>query len=163
MTRHLKLAVAFWLMAAGVNAASAQEVKIGDLMIDHPWSRATPAGAKVAAGYLTVTNKGSQADRLVSATSSAAGMVEIHEMAMKDGVMTMRPITGGLTIEPGKTVTLAPGGYHIMFMDLKSPFKLGEKVQATLQFEKAGKVELTFEVQPVGAPGPMQGHPGHKM
>jgi periplasmic copper chaperone A len=163
MTGPLRIIFVLWLMAVGATSALAQEFKLGDLVIDQPWSRATPAGAKVAAGYLTVTNKGGQADRLVGVTSSAAGMVEIHEMAMKDGVMTMRPATGGLSVEPGKTVKLAPGGYHFMFMDLKSPLKLGDKLTATLQFEKAGKIDVTFDVQPVGAPGPMQGNPGHKM
>ena len=81
-------------------------------------------------------------------------------MAMKDGVATMRPVSGGLLIEPGKSVALAPGGYHIMFTDLKKPLKQGDKFAATLEFEKAGKVDVTFDVQAVGAQSPM---PGHKM
>jgi copper(I)-binding protein len=150
------------LMLAGMSLGSAvaEEIKAGDLTIDRPWSRATPAGAKVAAGYMTITNKGSAPDRLIGASTAAAGRVELHEMAMKDGVMTMRPIAGGLPIEPGKTVTLAPGGYHVMFMDLKAPLKQGEKVPVTLDFEKAGKVNVTLDVQAVGAQSPM---PGHKM
>jgi periplasmic copper chaperone A len=164
MTRYQTIAATvLWLVVIGAGLAFAQEYKVGNLVIERPWSRATPAGAKVAAGYMVITNKGNEADRLLSAVASEAGMVEIHEMAMKDGVMTMRPIAGGLPIEPGKTLTLAPGGYHIMFMDIKNPFKLGEKVTATLQFEKAGKVDVTFDVQPVGAPGPMQGGSGHKL
>jgi copper(I)-binding protein len=114
----------------------------------------------VAAGYMTITNKGSAADRLIGGSTAAAGRVEVHEMALKNGVMTMRPLTGGLPIEPGKTVTLAPGGYHMMFMDLKAPLKQGEKVPVTLEFEKAGKVNVTLDVQSVGAKSPM---PGHKM
>src|SRR5262249_36072489 len=100
--------------------AWAQEVKVGDLRIEHPWARATPKGDKVGAGYLTITNNGSTPDRLVGGSSQDAGTVELHEMAMKDNVMTMQRIAGGLSIEPGKTVTLAPNGYHIMFADLKS-------------------------------------------
>jgi periplasmic copper chaperone A len=157
------------LMAAGIftavwfGEAYAQAVKVGDLQIDQPWSRATPAGAKVAAGYLVITNTGSSPDRLTGGSSPAAGKVEIHEMAMKDNVMTMRPMTGGLPIEPGKSVTLAPGGYHLMFQNLKSPFKQGSKVKAALQFERAGKVDVTFDVQAVGAQGPMPGQSDHDM
>jgi periplasmic copper chaperone A len=164
MTNFRRIAVtALWFVTAGAGLASAQEFKAGNLMIDHPWSRATPAGAQVAAGYMVITNKGSEPDRLVGGSTSVAGKLEIHEMAMKDGVMTMRPVSGGLTVEPGKTVTLAPGGYHLMFVSLKSPLKQGEKFSATLEFQKAGKVEVTFEVQPVGAQSPMHGDGGHKM
>ena len=156
-----KIAIAtLWLATVSLGPAMAEEIKAGDLAIDNPWSRATPAGAKVAAGYMTITNKGSAADRLIGGSTAAAGRVEVHEMAMKNGVMTMRPLTGGLPIEPGKTVTLAPGGYHVMFMDLKAPLKQGEKVPVTLEFEKAGKVNVTLDVQSVGAKSPM---PGHKM
>lgn len=164
MTNFRRIAVlALWLVAAGEGPATAQEFKAGNLMIDHPWSRATPAGAQVAAGYMAIMNKGSEPDRLVGGSTSVAGKLEIHEMAMKDGVMTMRPVSGGLTIEPGKTVTLAPGGYHLMFVNLKSPLKQGEKFSASLEFQKAGKVDVTFEVQGVGAQSPMHGDGGHKM
>lgn len=164
MTAFSKALIAVVLLStASVNSAGAQEFKAGDLSIEHPWSRATPAGAKVAAGYVTITNKGTVPDRLVGVSTSVAGKVEVHEMAMKNGVMTMRPLSGGLPIEPGKTVTLAPGGYHIMFMDLKTPLKQDDKISATLAFEKAGKVDVTFDVQPVGAQSPMSDHSGHKM
>lgn len=135
-------------------AAQAVEVKAGDLVIDQAWSRATPGGAKVAGGYLTIENKGTAADRLVSASADVSGKVEIHEMSMDGGVMKMRMLEKGLPIEPGKTVKLAPGGYHIMFMDLKSGLKEGDKLPVTLQFEKAGTVNVTFDVQGVGAKAP---------
>lgn len=139
-----------------LSAATAQaaEIKAGDLVIDQAWSRATPGGAKVAGGYLTIANKGAAADRLVSATADVSGKVEIHEMSMDGGVMKMRMLENGLPIEPGKTVKLAPGGYHIMFLDLKGPLKEGEKLPVTLQFEKAGKVQVTFDVEGVGAKAP---------
>jgi copper(I)-binding protein len=73
---------------------------------------------------------------------------------MNNGVMTMRPLENGLAIEPGKTVMLAPGGYHLMLFDLNSPLKQGEKVPLTLEFEKTGKVKVSFDVQGVGAQGP---------
>jgi len=134
--------------------ASAAEVKAGDLVISQAWSRATPGGAKVGAGYFTVANKGSVADRLVAVSGDVAGRIELHEMATTNGVMTMRALPNGLTIEPGKTVTLAPGGYHLMMMDLKAPLKQGDKLPITLEFEKAGKIAVTLDVGSVGAKGP---------
>jgi copper(I)-binding protein len=140
----------------------AQEVKAGDLVISQAWSRATPGGAKIAGGYLTIENKGTASDRLISGAGDVAGKVEIHEMAMNNGVMTMRPLDKGLPIEPGKTVKLAPGGYHLMLMDLKNPLKQGDKVPLTLKFEKAGDVKLALDVQGVGAQAPAAGdHSGH--
>jgi copper(I)-binding protein len=139
------------LFAAPVQA---QEVKAGDLVITRAWSRATPGGAKIAGGYLTIENKGSVPDRLIGGSATFAGKVEVHEMAMKNGVMTMRSLDKGLAIEPGKTVKLAPGGYHLMLMDLKSPLKQGDKAPLVLEFEKAGKVNLALDVQAVGAQAP---------
>ena len=138
--------------------AHSQEVKAGDLVITQAWSRATPGGAKVAGGYLTIENKGSAADRLLGGSGDVAGKVEVHAMAMNNGVMTMRSLDKGLVVEPGKTVKLAPGGYHLMLMDLKSPLKQGDKVPVTLEFEKAGKVKLSLDVQGVGAQAPAGGH-----
>jgi periplasmic copper chaperone A len=146
----------FAAMAATLFAAPAYagDAKAGDLVITQAWSRATPSGAKIAGGYLTVENKGGVPDRLVGGSGDIAGKVEVHEMAMNNGVMTMRPLDKGLAIEPGKTVKLAPGGYHLMLMDLKGPLKQGDKVPFTLQFEKAGKVAVSFDVQGVGAQAP---------
>src|SRR6202158_6158362 len=112
--------------------AHAQEVKAGDLVITQAWSRATPGGAKVGGGFLTIENKGSAPDRLIGGSVDVAGRVEVHEMAVTNGVMTMRQLERGLTIEPGKTVTLAPGGYHLMMLGLKSPLKQGGKLPVTL-------------------------------
>src|SRR5437868_8212327 len=132
----------------------ADEVKAGDLVITQAWSRATPGGAKTGGGYLTIGNTGPSPDRLIGGSADIAAKVEMHEMSMKNGVMTMRPLDKGLTIEPGKTVKLAPGGYHLMMMDLKGPLKQGDKVPVTLEFEKAGKVQVSLDVQGVGAQGP---------
>jgi len=148
------LALAAFIAAALGTAVRAEDVKAGDLVISQAWTRATPGGAKTGGGFLTIENKGSAADRLVSASADVAGKVEVHEMAVNDGVMKMRPIEGGLAIEPGKTVKLAPGGYHLMMMNLKNPLKQGEKLPVTLQFEKAGKVTVTLDVEGVGAKGP---------
>jgi copper(I)-binding protein len=134
--------------------AFAGEVRAGDLVISQAWSRATPGGAKIAGGYLTIENKGSGPDRLVGGSADIADKIQIHEMAMNNGVMTMRPLDKGLTIEPGKTVKLAPGGYHLMLFDLKSPLKQGDQLPVTLEFEKAGKVKLLLDVQGLGAQAP---------
>ena len=159
-----KLGLAVFAAALALFSAQgvrADDVKIGALEIDDPFTRATPAGAKVGAGYMVVKNAGAAADRLVSATADVAGRVEIHEMAMKDGVMIMRPLPDGLPVPAGGAVTLKPGGYHIMFLDLKAPIALDKPVTGTLTFEKAGTVTVTYKVVPVGASSAGGGHDGH--
>jgi copper(I)-binding protein len=148
--------------------ARAEDVKAGDLVISQAWSRATPNGAKIGSGYFTIENKGTTADKLIGVSGDISGKIEVHEMSMNNGVMKMRAVDGGLVIDPGKTVKLAPGGYHLMIMDLKNPLKQGDKVPLTLSFEKAGKVAVTLDVQGVGAQGPgggdgMKMSPGMKM
>jgi copper(I)-binding protein len=125
-----------------------------DISVKHAWSRATPKGAQVAVGYLTIENHSSSPDRLISAATSAATKIEIHEMVTLDGVMVMRPVEGGLTIPRGASVTLAPGGSHLMFTSINTPFSEGEHIAAALTFEKAGKIDVTFDVGSVGARGP---------
>lgn len=137
----------------------AHDFKVGDIEIDHPWSRATPEGAKVAAGYVVIKNHGSAADRLVSATGEIAGRTEIHEMAVDaQGVMTMRPLGGGLEIPADGQVELKPGSFHIMFLDLQRGAKEGETFKGMLTFEKAGSVEVEYTVQAIGGEA---GHSGH--
>jgi periplasmic copper chaperone A len=148
------LATAALLAALFAAPARAEEIKAGDLVITQAWSRATPGGAKIGGGYLTIENKGTAPDRLIGGSADVAGKVEVHEMAMNNGVMTMRPLDKGLSIEPGKTVKLAPGGYHLMLFDLKSPLKQGDKLPVTLEFEKAGKVKVSLDVEGIGAQGP---------
>ncbi len=160
-----KTVFALTLLIATPFMTEAHEFKSGDLTIGHPWSRATPGGAKVGGGYLTITNKGKAPDRLVAATANVADRVEIHEMAEKDGVMTMRQLPKGVAIAPGKTVAFAPGGYHLMLMGLKGPLKEGDRVKAMLTFEKAGAIEITINVEGMGAqhPAPGEDHSKHKM
>ena len=140
------------IFALAMSAADAHDYKVGSLEIGHPWTRATPKGATVAGGYLKITNKGQTADRLTAATAAFAPRVEIHEMAMKDGMMRMRPLSAGLEIKPGETVEFKPGSYHIMFMNLKEPLEKGQRIKGTLTFEKAGPVEVEYVVESVGAP-----------
>jgi uncharacterized protein YcnI/copper(I)-binding protein len=132
-------------------AAASDSFKVGDVTVASPWTRATPGGAKVAGGYLKVTNSSAAADKLVGGTTDVAGRVEVHEMSMSGGVMQMRPLNAGLELKAGQSVELKPGGYHLMFMDLKRQLKEGDTITATLQFEKAGKVDVTFKVGSVGA------------
>lgn len=134
--------------------------KAGSLTIEAPWSRATPGGAKVAGGFMKITNTGTESERLTGGTVPFAGRFEIHEMAMDGGIMKMRPLAKGLEIKPGETVELKPGGYHLMFMDLKSALKEGQSVKGTLTFEKAGKVDVEFKVGPLGGGAP-KGGGGH--
>lgn len=142
-------------LAAVATLASAHDYTKGAIKIDHPWSRATPRGAQVAGGYLVIENKGADADRLVSATSEISGRVELHEMTVQNGVMKMRPLVRGLEIEPGATAKFEPGGLHVMFMNLKRPLKQGDKFKGTLVFEKAGPIEVQFNVEAMGGPGHM--------
>ena len=152
-------ALAFALVfAGGAHFAFAHEFKVGDIEIEHPWSRATPAGAKVAGGYFTIVNKGSAPDRLLSISSDISEKAELHEMGVKDGIMTMRPVSGGLEVPAGAKVALAPGGYHLMFIGLKRQPKQGEKFAATLTFEKAGTVRVEFAVEGMGEMGGMDDH-----
>lgn len=145
---------AILLMGLFMASARAEEIKAGDLVITQAWSRATPGGATIAGGYLTIENKGRVADRLIGGSADVSDKIQVHEMSMNDGVMTMRQLDKGLAIDPGKTVKLAPGGYHLMMLDIKSPLKQGDKVPVTLEFEKAGKVKLSLDVQGIGAQAP---------
>jgi len=131
--------------------AAAHDYTLGSLKIGHPWTRATPPTAPSGGGFLSITNTGTTADRLVSATSPAAGQVQVHEMKMDGNVMRMREVENGLEIPPGATVTLAPGGLHLMMMGLKDPLKEGARVPLTLVFEKAGKIDVELMVMALGA------------
>lgn len=148
--------------AMGHGAAAAPEtVKAGDLEIASAFARAMLAGQKAAGAYLTVTNHGAAADRLLGGSSPAAGKVEVHTMEVVNDVMTMRPVEGGLEIPAGGTVELKPGSYHVMLMDVAKPFVEGDTVPVTLTFEKAGAVELALPVRVVTGAGQNHGH-GHK-
>lgn len=155
-THLIRMVVAVAAMIATTSLAIAGDIRAGDLLLTGLWSRATPSGAKVAAAYLTIENKGATADRLVGATSPVA-KAEVHEMTMANGVMTMRPVEAGLAIAPGQKVTLAPNGYHLMLTDLTTPLKQGDTLHVTLTFEKAGSVDASFLVGSVGAQGPGDG------
>ena len=151
------------ILSLAAGAAAAQEFKAGSLEIDQPWSRATPKGAKVGAGYLTIKNTGTTPDRLVSGTSPVAGKFEIHEMSMDKGVMKMRPVPEGVEIKPGETVELKPNSFHFMIMDLKQPIVRGKPFKGSLTFEKAGAVDVDFAVEAIGGtPAAASAAPAHE-
>ena len=128
-------------------------VLAGDIHIEGSWTRATPPNAKAGGAFLKLTNKGHHADRLIGASSSVSKVVEVHEMAMVNDVMKMQELTDGLAIEPGATVELKPGGYHLMLIGIHNPIAKGDMVKITLEFEKAGKVDVMFPAAELGAPG----------
>lgn len=142
-------------IAVAVAQPAPATIKAGALQMEAPWLRATPGSAKVGAGYLRITNAGSEADRLVGASMPLAARGEVHEMMMQNGVMHMAALAQGLPIPPGKTVELKPGGFHLMFLDLKGSLKEGQHVDVTLMFEKAGSVTVIFPVQGLGGAPPM--------
>ncbi len=134
-----------WFFAA---MAQAHEYALGDLQIDHPYSRAAPPTATVGAGYMTLKNQGHRSVRLLGVSVPFAEQVEIHLMTHKDGMMKMQKLEGGLEIPAGETVKLAPGGYHLMFINLQQPLKAGDKHQAVLEFD-SGKVNVVFNVESI--------------
>ena len=150
MTRTT-LIIALALVACAGKPAYAGDAAAGGLKISAAWARATPKGAPVGGGYLTITNTGTAPDRLIGGMSDTATRFEIHDMSMDNGVMKMRPVPNGIEIKPGQTVELKPGGYHVMFVGLKKPFAQGEHIKATLKFEKAGDVAVDFVVEGIGA------------
>ncbi len=148
------LVIAAVLAAVAALPAQAEDVTAGTLKISAPWARATPKGASIGGGYLKITNTGTAPDRLIGGSTDVASRFEVHEMSMDNGVMKMRPVTGGLEIKPGQTVELKPGGYHVMLMGLKQQLEKGQHFKATLEFAKAGKVDVDFTVEGVGAQNP---------
>ena len=143
------LAAALLLVITGTGIF-ADDYKVGKLQISQPWTRVTPKGAQVAGGYLKITNTGTTPDRLTGGSAEVAKRFEIHEMSMENGVMKMRELKDGVAIAPGATVELRPGSYHIMMMNLSRPLAKGERVKGSLTFEKAGKVDVEFDVQALG-------------
>lgn len=137
--------------SAVTGGASMVPVIVGKLTVSAGFVKAMLPGQPVGGGFVTVTNNGDVDDRLIATSSPLAGSVELHDMAMQGEVMRMRKVDGGIVIAAGKTVTLTPGGLHMMFMKLTKPFAQGEKIAASLVFEKAGKIDI---VLPVRAAGP---------
>jgi len=147
----------FFALACGLALAAApayaQQFKAGDLVIEQPWARATPKGAAVGAGYLTIRNTGTSADKLIGGSADFAESVQVHEMSNAGGVMKMRQVDG-LDIPAKGSVTLKPSSVHLMFQGLKQPLVAGQSVKVTLTFEHAGAAPVEFKVNGVGAMKP---------
>ncbi|QWD63141.1 copper chaperone PCu(A)C [Polynucleobacter sp. MWH-UH25E] len=133
-------------MAQGVT----KTVKTDVIKIEGAYTRATAPGQQVAGGFMKIDNKGNVADQLVSASSPAAGEVQLHEMAMEGNVMKMRQVKD-IAVPAGGSVELKPGGYHLMFLNLKGPFTAGQTVPVKLKFAKAGELEVKMPVNAMGA------------
>lgn len=138
----------------------AAEAAASRIAVERAWSRETAPGQDAGGGFLTIVNSGAGTDRLLGGATPAADDVQIHTVDMTGGVMRMRQLTGGLEIPAGETVRLEPGGYHVMLMGLQSPLIQGKAVPLTLEFEKAGNIEVELTVQPIGAQGPEEAHHG---
>lgn len=166
--RAASLAAVFTLLAAPL--AHAHEYTLGKLAIGHPYARATVPGQPAGGAYLSIDNQGTTADKLVALSSPVAKSTELHTMSMEGNLMKMREVAGGLEIKPGQKIVMQPGdGYHIMLMGLAKPLKSGDKLPLTLRFEKAGKIEVTVNVEDMnaGATGSddmkdMKGHMHHQ-
>jgi hypothetical protein len=147
--RHLIIALA--LLAASVAPSSAHKFEKNGIVVHHPWTRVTAPGAAVGVGYLTITNIGKESDKLTGGTFEGADRAEVHEMKMDGDKMMMRELSDGLEIKPGETVKFTPGGYHLMFIGLKTPIAKGPNIKGTLTFEKAGTIDVTYKVESIGA------------
>ena len=162
-----RLLATFAVLALSASAVFAHGFTLGNLEIHHPASKATLPGQPVGGGFMTITNKGAEADRLVSiAAPEVSDDVQIHEMAVENNIMKMRQLPEGIEIPAGGTVEMKSGGLHVMFMKIKHPFKEGESFKATLTFEKAGPVEVNFKIEaakPAAAKGgdASANHEGH--
>jgi periplasmic copper chaperone A len=155
LNRFILSAAILWNVSV---MAAAQQFRADSIIIKQPWIRATPGGAKVAGAYMTIINTGSESDRLIGVVLPQAGSASVHEMKMDGNVMQMREIRGGLEIKPGQTVEFSPSGYHVMFTELHEPLKQGDTVKGQLRFEKAGSVDIQYQVEGIGAQGPEHHH-----
>jgi copper(I)-binding protein len=140
-----------WALASLATTASANDYKLGALEIEQPWARATPKGAKTAAGYVAIKNTGNTPDRLTGGSLAGAGKGEIHDTLMDGDVMKMRPLPEGIEIKPGESVALRPGGMHLMFADVEARLVKGQSVKGTLTFANAGTLDVVFAIKGMGA------------
>ena len=148
------------LLMAGFALAgpsSATEFRIGDLIVEQAWARATPGKARTGVAYLTLRNRGGHSDRLVSVATPVTRRAALHGTRMRGDVMEMYHIPA-LELRPGETKVLRPGGLHIMMMGMKRPLRKGELFTMTLRFEKAGSVEVDVHVAGIGARSPGDRH-----
>lgn len=152
--KKLMLCLAAWLMAGMATSAFADPITI-----DHPWARATMANSATGAAYAKLTNPGTTPDHLIGISTDVAAKAELHQSLNEDGVMKMKPVPI-LELKPGETVELKPGGYHIMLTGLKQPLVAGQSFPVTLEFEKAGKQQVTVTIEAMQMGHDMKDMPG---
>ncbi|MQA66913.1 MAG: copper chaperone PCu(A)C [Alphaproteobacteria bacterium] len=151
---------AFVILGASGGDVRGHDFTAGSLIIGHPWARATIGTSRPGGAYLTITNKGGEADRLTGAECPIAERVELHRSSVEGGMMRMVPV-GAIEVPAGGKVMFAPSGYHLMLLGLKKPLVAGSKVPLTLVFEKAGRITVEVAVEPLGGKGGTKGHMGH--
>jgi copper(I)-binding protein len=145
-------------------AQETETYRVGPIVVEAPWSRATPGGAMVGGGYMRITNTSSEPDRLVSGSTVVAERFEAHRSTVRDGIARMEPVTEGLEIAPDQAVELKPGNMHAMFVNLRQGLKQGETVKGMLVFEKAGMLKVEYRVGGIGgqaAPAAADAHQHH--
>ncbi len=141
-------ALAVIFVGLGVLPVKSAEFSAGSIKVSDPWVRETPIGGQSGGAYLRITNSGSEPDRLVRVDSPVAKRIEVRETLFAQDTMKRRNLADGLEIPPGGSVQMTPEGYHLIFLDLVSPFKPDQPVQATLEFAKAGTVTVQFYIRP---------------
>ena len=145
------LLMATTVIACFINAtAMATDYKVGSLEIGSPRSRATPKGSQTAIGYMTIKNNGTTPDRLIGGSVDVADHFELHVTTIENGIARMRELSD-IEIKPGQVVEFKPGGSHVMFVNLKHPLSKGEHIKGTLIFEHAGKAQIEYSVEGIGA------------
>ena len=160
--KALIIALSLALSLASVATAHGQTTSASTIEIMAPWARATPGGATNGAAYMTILNKGKEADRLVAVSTTVAETAAMHRSETENGVMKMLAVDA-VDVRGGSQAVFKPGGYHVMLMDLKQPLVEGESFPMTLTFEKAGKITVTVKVQKIGAAEDEMGHMQHDM
>ncbi|CAN5313968.1 copper chaperone PCu(A)C [soil metagenome] len=138
------LVASIGIPALTAKIAGAQPAASAPVSVDRPWVRAVP-GQAASGAFMTI--RAAQAVRLVGAETPAAGVAEIHEMSMDNGVMRMKAVPDGIAIVAGTPLDLKPGGYHVMLMDLKTPIKAGDAVPLKLRFVDAAGKPFDLTVQ----------------
>ena len=149
MHTHVRGLIGALVFAVSASAI-AGEVRKGDLLVDHAWTRATAGGQRVAAGYLEIRNGGKAPDRVIGASTPAAERIELHVVVKEGEVMKMRQVDS-FDIPPGGRMELKPRGPHLMIMGVRRAFAKGERIPVTLKFEKAGDVPVELAVEAIDA------------
>jgi copper(I)-binding protein len=144
---HFRVIALVLILATVILSACQPSVSGPKIVASGAWGRSSAMMTTAGAVYVVIENQGNQSDRLIEVSSAAAKIVQVHESYMDNGMMSMRPVEGGLEIPAGGKVELKPGGYHIMLIDLVKSLEVGSKIVVTLKFEKSGEIALEAEIR----------------